>query len=55
MTADQAAGLLRTLIASIGGYLAGKGYLNGDQVQAIIGLVAPVIMAVWSFKSKAPK
>lgn len=52
MNQDQIGGLVRTLIASVGGYFVGKGLLTSDQVMAIGAAAGPVIAAVWSFVIK---
>jgi len=55
MNQDQVAGLVRTLLASLGGYFVGKGFISSDNLTAIAGLVGPLVAAVWSFSSKAGK
>jgi len=55
MTQEQVAGLVRTLLASAGGYFVGKGYISSDNLSALAGLIGPLIAAVWSFRAKAAK
>jgi len=52
MTGEQIGGIVRTVLAAAGGYLAAKGYLDAATWQTIAGAVATVIVAVWSVKSK---
>ena len=52
MSGEQIAGIVRTILAAGGGYLAAKGYLDAATWQTIAGAVATVIVAVWSVKSK---
>lgn len=52
MTADQVAGVVRALVAAIGGYLVGKGIVDADTVSAVGGGLATVATAVWSVWSK---
>ena len=56
-TAAQLAILLRYAITSLGGYAAGKGWVDGDLVQIIASLsmmAAPMLYAAWrSHQEKA--
>lgn len=53
MTGEQIGGLVRTVLAAAGGYFATKGYFDAATWQVIAGAVATVVVAVWSYKSKA--
>ncbi|WP_332686227.1 Pam3-gp28 family putative phage holin [Devosia sp.] len=52
MTKDQIFGIVRTVAAAIGGYLAGKGVIDGETANALAGAVATIAVAVWSIASK---
>jgi len=52
MTGEQIGGIIRTVLATLGGIAAAKGYLDASTWQVIAGAVASIVVAVWSFKSK---
>jgi hypothetical protein len=52
MGKNEIYGVVRTVIAAIGGVLVGKGYIDSETAVAIAGAVATVAAAVWSVKSK---
>ncbi|MGA0889296.1 MAG: hypothetical protein ACO3S0_15360 [bacterium] len=52
MTAEQIAGVVRAVIAAVGGYFVGKGVLDGESVAAIGGAAATIVTAIWSVWSK---
>jgi hypothetical protein len=52
MTAEQVAGIVRAIVAAIGGYLVGKGIADAETVAAVGGAVATIAAAVWSVLSK---
>lgn len=52
MKKDQLFGIIRTIAAAVGGFLAGKGYLDASNVEAVAGAVATIGVAVWSVASK---
>jgi O-antigen/teichoic acid export membrane protein len=52
MTAEQVAGIVRAIVAAIGGYLVGKGFADAETVAAVGGAVATIAAAVWSVLSK---
>jgi hypothetical protein len=54
MNKDQVFGIVRTVAAAVGGFLAGKGYLDASTVEALAGAVATIAVAVWSVTSKKP-
>lgn len=54
MTGEQIWGVVRTVLAAIGGYFATKGVVDGAFVDAIIGGLGTIFVAVWSFVSKKP-
>lgn len=52
MDKNEVYGVVRTVIAAIGGVLVGKGYIDSETAVAIAGAVATAAAAVWSVKSK---
>lgn len=52
MTAEQVAGIVRAVIAAIGGYLVGRGLADAETVAAVGGAAATIAAAVWSVVAK---
>ena len=52
MHGEQIAGIVRAVVAAIGGYLVGKGITDAETVAAVAGAAATVAVAVWSVLSK---
>jgi len=52
MQNSQLFGILRTLLAAVFGYMAGKGWVDGATAEALAGAFATVVVAVWSVVSK---
>jgi hypothetical protein len=52
MNAEQIAGIVRAVVAAIGGYLVGKGIADAETVAAVAGAVATIAAAVWSVLAK---
>lgn len=52
MTADQFGGVVRAVIAALGGYLVGKGLTDAATVTAVAGAAATIAAAIWSVVSK---
>lgn len=52
MSGEQIAGVVRAVIAAIGGYFVGKGVIDGETVATIAGAAATIAAAVWSVLSK---
>lgn len=52
MSGEQIGGIVRTILATLGGIAAAKGYLDSATWQVIAGAAASVVVAVWSYKSK---
>lgn len=52
MTAEQVGGIVRAIIAAVGGYFVGKGITDAATVTAVGGAVATLVVAVWSVLSK---
>lgn len=51
MTGEQIGGIVRAVLATIGGILATKGYLDASTWTVIAGAVATIATAIWSYKS----
>lgn len=54
MTAEQIAGVIRAIVAAVGGYFVGKGVVDADTVATIGGSLATLATAVWSVWAKKP-
>lgn len=52
MTGEQIAGIVRALVAAIGGFLVGKGVIDSETVVAVSGALATLATAIWSVKAK---
>ena len=52
MKKDQIAGIVRAVVAAVGGYFIGKGMVDAANVEIIAGSLATLVTAVWSVLSK---
>jgi O-antigen/teichoic acid export membrane protein len=52
MTGEQIAGIVRAVVAAVGGYLVGKGFADAETVAAVGGALATIAVAIWSVRSK---
>lgn len=52
MTGEQIGGIVRALVAAVGGYFVGKGLADAETVAAVAGAAATIAAAVWSVWSK---
>ena len=52
MTSDQIAGVVRALVAAVGGYFVGQGLVDAETVTTIGGAVATLAVAAWSIYAK---
>lgn len=52
MTSEQIGGIVRAIVAAIGGYFVGKGLIDQATATAIAGAAVTVATAVWSVWSK---
>jgi hypothetical protein len=55
MNAEQVWGIVRTILAAGGGYLAAKGIVDDATLQAVLGALGTIFVAGWSWYSKKPK
>lgn len=54
MNTDQVGGLVRAIVAAVGGYFVGKGFLDASTVTMISGVAVTVATAVWSWYTNKP-
>ena len=52
MTKAEIYGVVRTLLAAIGGIVVGKGWIDSETAVALAGAGATIVAAVWSVASK---
>ena len=52
MTGEQFAGVIRAIIAALGGYLVGQGVTDAETVTTIGGAVSTLVAALWSIRAK---
>lgn len=52
MDKNEIYGIVRAILAAVGGFAAGQGYVDSETAMTVAGAVATVIAAVWSVKSK---
>ncbi len=52
MTKTELHGVVRTILAAIGGIAVGKGWVDSETAVSLAGALATVAVAVWSVKSK---
>ena len=54
MTSDQIGGIVRAILAALGGYFVGKGIVDQATVTTIVGAAATIATAVWSLWTNKP-
>lgn len=52
MTAEEVGGLVRTVLAALGGVAVGRGWVDGGTMTMIAGAVGTLVVAVWSIVQK---
>lgn len=52
MSADQIAGVARTILAAAGGVLVSRGYLDNATMMAVVGALVTLGTAGWSIWAK---
>lgn len=55
MTQDQFGGLVRAIVAALGGYVTGKGLADEATVLAVGGAVVTAAIALWSWWTNRPE
>ena len=52
MSGEEIAGIVRALVAAVGGYFVGKGVVDASLVAAVAGALATLAAAAWSVWAK---
>ena len=52
MTGEQVAGVVRAIVAAVGGYFVGQGMIDTETATTIGGAVATLAAAAWSIYAK---
>jgi type III secretory pathway component EscV len=52
ITGEQIAGIVRAIVAALGGYLVGQGMIDAETMTAVAGAAATIAAAGWSVWSK---
>lgn len=52
MTAQEISGIVRALVAALGGYLVGQGLVDSETAMTIGGSITTLVVAAWSIYSK---
>jgi hypothetical protein len=52
MNKDEIYGVVRAVLAAVGGFAAGQGYVDSETAMTVAGAAATIIAAVWSIRSK---
>ena len=52
MTHEQVGGIVRALVAAVGGYFVGQGLIDAQTMMTIGGAITTLAVAVWSIYSK---
>jgi hypothetical protein len=52
MNGEQIAGVVRAIVAALGGFLVAKGVADAETVAAVAGALATLAAAAWSVLSK---
>lgn len=52
MKPEEVWGVIRTVLAAGGGYVAGAGIMDAATYQAVLGAVGVIFVAVWSIIAK---
>ena len=52
MDGEQIWGIVRTVLAAIGGVAVGKGWIDADLLTSILGGLGTVFVGIWSYVAK---
>ena len=55
MSGEQVGGIVRAIVSAVGGYLAGRGMVDGETVLTFGGIFASLGTAIWSVWAKKVK
>ncbi len=54
MNGDQIGGIIRAIVAAVGGYFVGKGLIDASTATALAGAAATIGVAIWSAVTNKP-
>jgi len=54
MTSEQIQGIIRTVLAALGGFIVAKGWVSSEMWAWIVGGAATIGPAIWSWVSNRP-
>lgn len=54
MSADQITGIIRAVLAAIGGFILAKGWVNAETWAWLVGGITTVVPVIWSTWSNRP-
>ncbi len=49
LTGDQIGGIVRSVLAAVGGWAIGKGYIDSATATTISGSAVTIVVAAWSY------
>jgi len=52
MTGEAVAGVVRAILAALGGYLVGKGVIDNETANNLAGAAVVIVTGVWSILNK---
>jgi hypothetical protein len=52
MDGEQIWGIVRTVLAAVGGWAVAKGYVSNELLTAVLGGVGTIFVGVWSVVAK---
>lgn len=54
MTVEQISGVVRAVLAAVGGFVLGKGWLDASTWNWIVGGIVTVVPVIWTFIANRP-
>lgn len=52
MNIEMLWGVLRAILAALGGVAVSKGYIDNDTLTAVLGAIGTIVIAIWSVVAK---
>jgi hypothetical protein len=52
MTKTEVYGVVRAVLAAVGGFVVARGWIDSETAVALTGALATIVAAVWSVKEK---
>lgn len=52
MTGESIGGIARAVLAALGGYLVGKGLIDNETANNLVGAAVVIVTGVWSILNK---